>query len=80
MATRRCLGTYWLLAWHAYGARQNATVLSSAGTQTVWLSEVMEDHEYASGLLYRRTLRAEREPLPSGRPPSGSGGDGVPVA
>jgi RHS repeat-associated protein len=50
----RCLDTYWVLGWRAYGARSNGAVLSAGGTQAAWLGNVMEDHHDASGLLYRR--------------------------
>jgi RHS repeat-associated protein len=53
-ADGRCLGTRWLLAWDAYGARKNGAVLSSDGGSTVWLGAIMEDQQDASGLLYRR--------------------------
>ena len=48
------LTTYWLLAWHAYGARNNALVLSTDQAHAVWMGNVMEDQQDASGLLYRR--------------------------
>jgi RHS repeat-associated protein len=49
----RCLGTQWLLAWDAYGARKNGTLRNYNGAQ-VWLGSAMEDQQDASGLLYRR--------------------------
>jgi RHS repeat-associated protein len=49
-----CLGTNWLLAWDAYGARKNGVVLSSNLGSRVWLGATMEDQQDASGLLYRR--------------------------
>jgi RHS repeat-associated protein len=52
-ADGRCLGTQWLLAWDAYGARKNGTIRNYNGAQ-VWLGSAMEDQQDASGLLYRR--------------------------
>jgi len=49
----RCLGTQWLLAWDAYGARKNGT-LRNYNLAQVWLGSAMEDQQDASGLLYRR--------------------------
>jgi RHS repeat-associated protein len=48
------LTTFWLLAWNAYGPRNNAGVLSTGGEHIVWMGSVMEDQQDASGLLYRR--------------------------
>jgi RHS repeat-associated protein len=48
------LTTFWLLAWNAYGPRNNAAVLSTDQQHVVWMSSVMEDQQDASGLLYRR--------------------------
>jgi RHS repeat-associated protein len=48
------LTTGWLLAWDAYGARNNGFVLSADKAHVVWMGEVMEDQKDASGLLYRR--------------------------
>jgi RHS repeat-associated protein len=48
------LGTYWLLAWEAYGAVQNSRVANSARNQAVWMGTTMDDAHDASGLLYRR--------------------------
>jgi len=48
------LSAYWLLAWSAYGPRNNAAVYRADGNQLLWMSSVMEDQQDASGLLYRR--------------------------
>jgi RHS repeat-associated protein len=51
----RCLGTWWQLAWLPYAGDKKAFVISGGiDGERVWLGNVMDDLQDASGLLYRR--------------------------
>ena len=50
----RCLGSWWQLAWLPYAGDKNAFVRSGGiDGETVWLGNLMDDRQDASGLLYR---------------------------